>query len=505
MLRISHNQIKDTGAGCFAVTGSATRSGLVFEWWFSDTPATKKRDGFQTSGTSWRFDWRLCSPSDSITIHALDGLVPSNVLTFNFSTGQGITEPSALGNEFSNEFDAFLEDACVSMIDADKAIIVRQPLESNASVRDRALDAFINRGSGDYAGICRGIERELCLPHISNIFGLCVRFNPLSGKPHQAVRVSIGRHSAFVQAESFMKHTETIVIDGATGIFNTAYEIGGEGLTPDSIIEVMADGRTLDSSDVKVIGTNEMQIDMKASGVTAASKLSVSYPYAKSISYWDSSGNALSVEDLRDFFTQAASVTDENGATVPLLVFHDGAFVQDDSVDPVTATEVKSLEQAMSTTYPTIKILTGVSPVYMRYTSKYADLELFPANRLIPAKWIELTHIPHYLDASWVSMNSLSDDAYIERMSGSTGNLSGNIIRYAERIIDDVHVGISRTMVDSDYWNSDSPQNIGSHVVPSRYDSLPNSMRIKINGSYQDITLAQRRHYARMLASRALA
>lgn len=169
-----------------------------------------------------------------------------------------------------NAFDSFALLASLS----------RLPMETNASLKERTVDAFTNRGGANYRGLVTSINRELGLKRKDSALLLSRKRNDTGQYVEQEISIDITSTRVSVYASSFTIHDEIQEIDTYYNTVTTSKRIdnilsvktvNGQEM-PASCYEVSKEiGNTLD---------NLIKIDCTYSGL-----LKVTYTYKEDIFY----------------------------------------------------------------------------------------------------------------------------------------------------------------------------------------------------------------------------
>lgn len=221
----------------------------------------------EQTATAWKVIFNIDRPIIKFTIVATD------------EGGSAITKYYVdLEYESDRQIDGHVWNAFDSF--ATMASLTRLPGEPNASLRDRTVDAFTNRGGSHYRGLVTSVNRELGLKRKDNALTLSRKKNDTGQFVESEINIDFTSTRASVHAISFVIHDEIQQVDSYYGTITTAKRI-------DSIVMIKTiNGQEIPPTDYYVLESigitsqNKISIDPKYSGL-----LKVSYSYKEDIFY----------------------------------------------------------------------------------------------------------------------------------------------------------------------------------------------------------------------------
>ena len=495
MLKLKVDPIFTPGMGGYIITGSVSEEGATLTWWLEGDIKNRSSDGFVITGNEWELSVILSGNVNQIYIQATKADDLSAVSSINLNTSTKSEVPSFQYNEFD-------ELAFSKGID-------RILLETNDSLRQRALDASINPGSSTLVGLSLGIERELSLPHMDRFFNLSIRFDPRVNDVYKRVYLNLGKHRAAVQLDEYINTRELLDIDPAYNNAYTKKSIGLGGLDGDNKLRIYNGTQEIPEELYTLKGENEIQFQVDSS-LDLDNKMYITYPYQEYFDYLKEDLTHATVEDLRTWLRTLETVQDEDGNTKPLINWNDGYYAPSGE-EPTLYESRDTLEFAINdppTTSSFVKIEEDTGTVFLEYVEDYSDKSLFNCSQILDIHSYVLNKDPVNLRGSWITIEELHSKDFIDSLN-RRGSLKDyeNIEFYAKELQRAVRQGIHRTTVNRDRWGSDSPFYIGEASVTSKFDGglqkftiLNNSGN---NSNREEISLNTRHYFARLLSTQA--
>ena len=493
MVTISLDPTTTQQSGGITLTGTVS-SGAVVSWWLNDT-LTYFTDGLNVNGIFWQLDVPLIGNTFVISVQAsLNGEI-SEVVKYTFRSEAGEILPSF-------EFNSVDELALANGID-------RIPGETNESLIARAKDVYLKPGDSTLLGQHRGLYRDLGLPSMEEFFFLSVRFNPLTNSIYKNVYVGFNRSYAEVQVSDWRIVDEMVTFDIATDTFEVAHTIGSEFPEYDQTIRVINSGQAIPDNAITVVGPNTIRIDSNIVEVNTNSVLTASYPYKKVIAYsylhaTTKEKKLRSVLDLQQWLTNEVTVL-ENGVQVPLVLWRDGRYEEvapHDDIVTIFSSDFL-MNNSIGNTTTRYKVLDKPGGTFYDYISDYASKAGFSATQIHPAPFHLLDELPTSYIGNWGVFNSMGDREFQDTFKAEEEYV--NLVSYAKRLRTMLRLGMKNALVNSDYWDSDTPELIGDNYLPARYDRGVGTHSVLANsGDTLRLTLLERKYYADLLRSQSL-
>jgi len=496
MLTITLNPLFGNNQGGVSLSGSVTDPDAVIKWrWYDEEEFTT--DYVRQSGISFSIDFRFASNSDAIIIQASKGVELSNSISVDLSTSAASKlEPSFKFNEFDELGLA--------------GDVERLPAEDNEDFRLRIHDVYKKPGGPTKAGLSSGIERELGLPHLDPFFYLSTRWSPILNGPYENVYINFDNNAVSVQLKSYIKAKELIEINPVTNQFTTQEEVGSE-LPEDNIrVEILNGDKMLPSWLWTYLGDSKFEIDMTHPDIDGTKRLTISYPYKQSFYYKKvnditNETEVASVSDVRTWLRELETVVDENSQTKPLINWNDGFYVAVPELPLGASFEVKEcIEDAINNTPSVdyIKLANDPDQPYYKYETPFIAKGFFNAPQIISTNTVILNATPFKVNGTWIVMNEFHDDNFLAFLdTNDVVESNKNLGKYAEELRDAVRMGMSNSLVNHDYWGSDSPAIIGDNFLPSRFDGGIQAFKsLSSEGSIVELSLKHRKFYAKQIA-----
>jgi hypothetical protein len=492
MVTIVLDQVTTIQHGGVTLTGSCPADATL-KWWI-DSEASTRTNGFTREGTTWKLDIVLPKNTFTISIQAEQNSIASNVVSYAFSTGA--KEPEA-SFEY-NEFDAL---AAVDGID-------RIPGETNTNLRKRTLDTHVQIGNASKRGQLSAVERFLDLPHLIPFFFLSARYDHRQDAKYRTPVVTFNNTNCEVQFFSWVQTGELLDLDKFSGLATTIKIIGSEFAETNTPITITNGSKVVPPSAIQMVDDRTIKIDLDRFTVDESKQLIINYPYKERFEYYYYDTILLlnserTVLELQQWMATLEIITDEYSNPVSAIVWNDGYLEETEEVltDPLLYDVRESVEHAINVppTKKYVKIDSNVGDEFYEYINNYPSKGFFKASQVFSSGVRELDEIPVALTGSWPVANAFSDANFQERLRPETTDK--NLDYYANILRKFVRMGIRNSIINYDYWGSDSPENIGDHFIPSYLDrDLTPHTILTDEGNIQELTLNERRYYAKKLA-----
>jgi len=493
MLEITRNPLQRGGAGGYLLSGTVTAVDFTITWWWADNPSLTYTKYVETDGINWELVLPLGSATDVVQIVAEKDGESSNILTINLAANNQQPEPTFQFNEFDE-----------MAVDAD---MERLPLETNEEFRQRTMATYTRPGSSTKLGLVEGIERQLALPSLRNFFYLSTRFDPRTSDVYDRVHVSFGHYSCSVQLPGWINTNELVDLDPSSWEFTTHAPIGNENFENDNVVKIYNGEQPISNRSFKQTGDNTIWLDLNDNRIDATKKLTVTYPYRKSFSYVNEDNTLKTVNQVRDFLEQVATVQDENGFTKPLIVWNNGTF-EPLTEEPTTFNTFQSIEQAINdqpyeSVVKNVKIANDTNQYYT-YVDNFVSKGFFSATQILPELSLDLTKDPYPMNGSWVKIDPFHSEEFTKRLETPGQDVNKRLEYYAHALREFTRMGIPNTVVNKDEWGSDKPEHIGSNFIPSRFDGgIQDFTMLSSDGTYKNVSINERRHLIKVIASQS--
>ena len=490
MVTITIDNALSVQHGGITLTGTAPTAGIM-QWWLNDE-SQFRTSGFTREGIGWQLDMPLQGNSFIINIRYLENAVASNVVSYVFSSEAQDPEVSFQFNEFDDL--ALLND------------VNRIPGETNSNIRERSIDSYRAFGNSTLEGQINGIHRDLDLPTLNPFFFLSVRYNPLTDKHYKNAYISTSSLSAEFQVLDWVVYDELLDIDPVSSIGIPKKTLGHELAETEVKLQIFNAGQLVPDAAIKILEDNKIWIDDRIVDLDFSKQVKITYPYKETFDYiyYDETSKTKkerTVLEFKQWLESLATVEDEYENNVPLVVWNEGQLRNVQlTPDASLVDQRQSLEDAINRppSKEFVNIASFQTNSYYRYENPYPAKGFFKASQIVPVKLQRLETDPQLWRGSWASLNYFSDDEFKDKLIPEVYHK--NLRYYADILRRITRMEMRNSVVNYDYWGSDSPRYIGDNFIPSRRDSgLVDHTILTDEGSTQPLSLNSRKYYSRKL------